>query len=342
MQRRNIPFNLFKFSRDKANGGYTLPLVLFAVAGVSILVATSFRVSTTRNLVGRNLVNAEIVDDTAESFLEIYKSILNSNTSQPFNYFWLTQSCSPSLSITNCPPDYINSYNRSASGISLPTLTFFQDTGEKWESYCHTFTSRGQDSLSSNCFGRSAAPVCSVHARNNPAFAIPWQSYKQTIDRFYNNFQLYPNLSSFNEKSAPYSLIYKKTQIGSPELGGESWIDIKSFAVDKNSSTLKSSKSFRLRFSLISLLIHLNLLIFAGSYHSSVAPYSLTNLNVKSDSRTPVRGVILLRRNLPTNFNCATSSIYDFFNIKDSRLTRTLPTRGNGGLGIHSQVSRCS
>ena len=195
----------------------------------------------------------------------------------------------------------------------------------------------GQDSLSSNCFGRSAAPVCSVHARNNPAFAIPWQSYKQTIDRFYNNFQLYPNLSSFNDKSAPYSLIYKKTQIGSPELGGESWIDIKSFAVDKNSSTLKSSKSFRLRFSIDKFIDSSKFAyLSAGSYHSSVAPYSLTNLNVKSDSRAPVRGVILLRRNLPTNFNCATSSIYDFFNIKDSRLTRTLPTRGNGGLGIHA------
>ena len=53
---------------SKANGGYTLPLVLFAVAGVTILIATSYRISVTRNLVGRNLVTAEIVDDTAESF----------------------------------------------------------------------------------------------------------------------------------------------------------------------------------------------------------------------------------------------------------------------------------
>ena len=157
-QRHNFR-HLLNLCTQKDNGGFTLPLVLFAVAGVSILVASSFRVSTTRNLVGRNLVNAEIVDDTAESFLEIYKSILNSNTNQPLNYFWLSQSCSPSLSTTNCPPDYINSFNRNANGIALPTLTFFQDTGEIWESYCHTFTSRGTDTTSSNCFGRSAAPV---------------------------------------------------------------------------------------------------------------------------------------------------------------------------------------
>ena len=335
-QRHNFR-HLLNLCTQKDNGGFTLPLVLFAVAGVSILVASSFRVSTTRNLVGRNLVNAEIVDDTAESFLEIYKSILNSNTNQPLNYFWLSQSCSPSLSTTNCPPDYINSFNRNANGIALPTLTFFQDTGEIWESYCHTFTSRGTDTTSSNCFGRSAAPVCSVHAKNSPSFPIPWQTYKQTIDRFYSNFQLYPNLSSFNNKSEPYGLIYKQTQIGSPELGGESWLDIKSFAVDNNSSTIKSSKSFRLRYSVDKFIDSSKFAyLSAGSYHSSVAPYSVTNLNVKSDSKAPVRGVILLRRNLPTDFNCSTSSIYNFFNIKDTRLARSLPNIGSGGLGIHA------
>ena len=71
----------------RTNGGFTLPLVLFAIAGVTILIATSYKVSVTRNLVGRNLVNAEIVDDTAESFFEMYSGLLNSNTKQPLNYF---------------------------------------------------------------------------------------------------------------------------------------------------------------------------------------------------------------------------------------------------------------
>ena len=137
---------------------------------------------------GRNLVNAEIVDDTAEFFLEIYKSILNSNTNQPLNYFWLSQSCSPSLSTTNCPPDYINSFNRNANGIALPTLTFFQDTGEIWESYCHTFTSRGTDTTSSNCFGRSAAPVCSVHAKNSPSFLYPGRHTSRQLTDFIATF----------------------------------------------------------------------------------------------------------------------------------------------------------
>ena len=57
--------------------------------------------------------------------------------------------------------------------------------------------------------GRAAAPICSVHSRNNPSFAIPWQSYKQTIDRFYKDFELYPNLASYNNKAAPYSLFIK-------------------------------------------------------------------------------------------------------------------------------------
>lgn len=338
MPKKNISNSIHKnLITENTSGGFTLPLVLIAVAGVTILVASSFRISSTRNLVGRNLVNAEIVDDTAESFLEIYKGILNSNTSQPLNYFWLAQSCSPTLSSNNCPPNYINSLNRNPSGIALPTLTYFQDTGEKWESYCHAFTSTGKDTLTTNCFGRAAAPICSVHAKDNPSFQIPWQTYKQTIDKFYTNYELYPNLSSFNDKSAPYSLIYKKTQIGSPELGGESWVDIKSFAVNKKNSKLKSSKSFRLRISVDKFIDSSKFAyLSAGSYQSSNSPYSLSNLNIRSDGRSPVRGVILLRRNLPTTYNCRTSSIYNFFNIKDSRLPSSLPTKGNGGLAIHA------
>ena len=338
MLRDNILYNTSKFLLAKrTNGGYTLPLVLFAITGVTILVASSIRTSISRGLAGRNLVNAEIVDDTAESFLQIYKGILNSNTNQSLNYFWLSQSCSPTLSPSKCPPDYINAFNSTPSGIALPSLIFFQDSGEKWESYCHAFTSTGNDTLSTNCFGRAAAPICSVHSRNNPSFAIPWQSYKQTIDRFYKDFELYPNLASYNNKAAPYSLFYKKTNIGSPELGGELWIDIKSSAVNKNTSKLKSSKSFRVRFSVDKFIDSSKFAyLSAGSYHSSNAAYSLTNLQVKADSRKPVRGIILLRRNLPTTFNCSPSSIYNFFNIKDTRLTSSLPTKANGGLAIHA------
>ena len=322
---------------SKANGGYTLPLVLFAVAGVTILIATSYRISVTRNLVGRNLVNAEIVDDTAESFFEMYSGLLNSNTKQPLNYFWLSQSCSPSLATSDCPPDYINSRNNRASGIKLPTSTFFQDTGEKWEAYCHAFTPSGGDTLSRNCFGRSAAPVCSVESKNASSFTIPWQQYKQTIDRFSRSFQLYPGLTAFNQRSAPYSLIYKKTQIGSPELGGESWIDLKSFAIDKDTSRLRSSKSFRLRYSIDKFIDSSKFAyLSAGSYHSSASPYSLTNLAVSSDGRYPVRGVILLRKNLPTNYRCGSRRINELFNIQDSTLRSSLPRRGDGGLAVHA------
>ena len=54
---------------------------------------------------------------------------------------------------------------------------------------------------------RSAAPVCSVESKNASSFTIPWQQYKQTIDRFSRSFQLYPGLTAFNQRSAPYSHI---------------------------------------------------------------------------------------------------------------------------------------
>ena len=326
----------YKYS-EKSSSGYALPLVLFAVSAISILIASSYRISLSRNLVGRNLTNAEIVDDTSESFLEIYKGLLNSNSQQSLNYFWLSQSCSPYLNVSDCPPDYINSTSNSANGIKIPTRTFFQDTGESWESYCHDYTATGKDTTASNCLGRAAAPVCSVHSRDYPAFRIPWLMYKNAIDKFSRKFELYPTLSSYNWKSSPHAYIYKKTQIGSPELGGETWMDIHSFTLNKNSSNLKASKSFRVRYSIDKFIDSSKFAyLSAGSYHTSKSPYSLTNLSIKSDSTTPIRGVILLRQNLADNFRCTPSSIYNLFNIKDNHLLSTIPRKGNGGLGVHA------
>ena len=338
MNDKNISKSAKHPNFKRTNGGYTLPLVLFSIAGVTILVTSSYRTILSRDLVGRNLVNAEIVDDSAESFIEIYKGLLNSNTHQALNYFWLSQSCSPSISQANCPADYSNNTKLQANGIKLPTSVYFQDDGESWESYCHAYSPSGQDTTSLNCLGRKAAPVCSVHSRNSSSFTIPWPIYKQSIDKFSSLFQLYPKHQALNNKSIPYGLIYKKTQVGSPELGGESWLDIKSLTINKNSTRpVQASKSFRLRFSIDKFIDSSKFAyLSAGSYHSSLAPYSLTNLKIGSGSRSPVRGVILLRRSLSNNFDCRESTIHDIFNINDQILTSTLPLRGDGGLAIHA------
>ena len=175
----------------------------------------------------------------------------------------------------------------------MPTSIYFQDDGESWESSCHDYSPSGQDITSLNCLGRKAAPICSVHSRNSSSFTIPWAIYKRSIDKFSSTFQLYPKHQALNDRSIPYGLIYKKTQVGSPELGGESWLDIKSLTVNKNSTKpIQASKSFVYVTQLISSLTHLSSPICQQVLIIQVSHHTASETSNWLDSRSPVRGYI--------------------------------------------------
>lgn len=311
--------------KDRGTGGFVLPTVLIATTIIVGSIAVQVYNSITNDRSSRSRLFTILNDSASESIFYSYRGLLNSARSKYLGYFWLTQVCSSSSLLQDCPTSYLG--NRVPNtGVGIPRTTYWKSLPPNdFKSYCYG---------SSSCPGRQIAPKC-----NYDFNVIPWSQHKRRIDSIVNG-KIHLSGTQTSEFSS-FSRLISSRPIGSPDMGGDLWLELKAFLEEPVSKKIISSQTTKARINLFSSIDPQGFsFISAGHFNNDMYSLSLVGLNVSSSQGSMPYGTILLNRN-SNNITC--SNIPSYFNLKtnpnisssEARLPRYSRLL-NGGLLVHS------
>lgn len=317
---------MFYRNNRQSEQGFALPIVLSAGLLIIVMLSIAIKNATNNNFGSRIRLLSALTNSALESINNEYRAFLNDVTNSRFlSYFWLVNGCSTNNSSTpsNCPR--VSSGYVSPTGIKNPSLSYWDDAP-----FC--------SGTNGTCLGRQIAPSCDfINPNSNYIQTIPWNLYKTTIDNSFNTIKDLSKSTQTSNEYVPYGNINSYSTVGSIELGGRSQLDIAGLI--RQNSVLKGERRARVSMEIERSLPYKGFaFISAGIKQSDFNAIHLSNLRTINASGGSAQGVIQLRRNMTQynntslNPNQCRQSPEIFFYSRNY----LFPTRGNGGLIIHS------
>ena len=316
------------YHRNNRQGerAFALPVVLSAGVLLIAMLSIAIKNATNNNFGSRIRLLSALTNSALESITNEYRALLNDVSNSRFlSYFWLVNGCSTnnSSSPSNCPRISGGAYV-APTGIQNPSLSYWDDAP-----FCN--------GASGTCLGRQIAPSCDfINPNSNYVQSIPWNLYKASIDSSFNTLTNLSKSAQTATEYVPYGNINSYSTIGSIELGGRSQLDIAGLIQQR--SILKGERRARVSMEIERSLPYKGFaFISAGIKQSDFNSIHLSNLRTINTSGGSAKGVIQLRRNMTqwnnslNPNNCTRSSDIFFYSRNYS-----FPTRGNGGLLVHS------
>ena len=319
----------FISKQRESEGGFALPIILSLSAIIAGLLLSSINSSISNNAASRIRMLASLANSTVNTLINNYRSLLNDSTNgNLLSYYWIVQGCSTNQAKTpqNCPKELGSSGKIRPIGTQSPDLSFWVD-----RQFCGNSSTQG-------CLGRQIAPKCNYYNPNSSfaTSAIPWYTLTSIVNGYFNSLKDLSRGQLVSGNYRPFGSIYSYSTIGQIEQGGRGQIDI--VGMLREGGNIKSERRATISMEIEKSTPYSGFgYIVAGQHQDDINAINISNLEAKG---TPnARGSIYLRRNMNgwngNNYlnpvNCSNMSDI-FFN----RGKYSLPTRGNGGLMVHS------
>ena len=308
--------------------GFALPVVLSAGLLIVAMLSIAIKQSSNNNFNSRIRLLSSLTNSALESISNEYRALLNDvSNSYYLSYFWLVNGCSANnrATPTNCPKTLGTLV--SPTGIQNPSETYWDDAP-----FCLG---------SNNCFGRQIAPSCDL-INPNPGQGltgsyIPWLQLKSSLDPVFNSVKSLSGSQVNASSYAPYGNVNSYSTVGSIELGGRSQLDFSGLI--KQGAIIKGERRARVSMEIERSLPYKGFaFISAGIAQADLNSIHLSNLKTVNPSGGAAKGIIQLRKNMSVRSNplSCTRPTKIFHYISSNTSNYSFPTKGNGGLLIHS------